>query len=89
MPAASSRDRTPNPLLAALGRVLESVLDRAIGLDPDTRTRMAALDGRSVTLDLAGASGRSAPALRIVVDGDRLRVGPAFEGDSALRVAAS
>lgn len=89
MPAAPSRVRTPNPLLAALGRVLEAVLARAIALDPDTRARLAALDGRAVTLDLAGASGRSAPALRIVVDGGRLRVGPAFEGDSALRVAAT
>ncbi|MGN6520574.1 MAG: ubiquinone biosynthesis accessory factor UbiJ [Dokdonella sp.] len=81
--------RTPNPLLAALGRVLETVLDRAAGLDPETRARLAALDGRAVTLDLAGATGRSAPALRIRVGGDRLRVGPAFEGDSALRVAAT
>ena len=89
MSAAPSRARTPNPLLAALGRVLEGVLERALQLDPDTRSRLAALDGRAVTLDLAGASGRSAPALRIVVDGGRLRVGPAFEGDSALRIAAT
>jgi len=65
------------------------VLNRAIDLDPDTRGRLDALDGRAVTLDLAGASGRAAPALRIAVDAGRLHVGPAFEGDSALRVSAT
>jgi len=89
MPASPSPSPRPNPLLAVLGRALESVLNRAIDLDPDTRGRLDALDGRAVTLDLAGASGRAAPALRIAVDAGRLRVGPAFEGDSALRVSAT
>jgi ubiquinone biosynthesis protein UbiJ len=89
MSDALPRPRSPNPLLAVLGRALETVLNRAVDLDPDTQGRLAALDGRAVTLDLAGASGRSAPALRIAVEGARLRVGPAFEGDSALRVAAT
>ena len=89
MPAFPSPSPRPNPLLVVLGRALESVLNRAIDLDPDTRGRLDALDGRAVTLDLAGASGRAAPALRIAVDAGRLRVGPAFEGDSALRVSAT
>jgi ubiquinone biosynthesis protein UbiJ len=88
-PSPAPSARAPNPLLGALGRALEAVLNRVIDLDPDTRGRLSALEGRAVTLDLAGVSGRSAPALRIVVEHDRLRVGPAFAGDSALRVAAT
>jgi ubiquinone biosynthesis protein UbiJ len=89
MSASLPASRRPNPLLAVLGRMLESVLNRAIDLDPDTRARLDALDGRAVTLDLAGSSGRMAPALRIAVGAGRLQVGPAFEGDSALRVSAT
>lgn len=89
MSASPTPSPRPNPLLAVLGRALESVLNRAIDLDPDTRDRLDTLDGRAVTLDLAGSSGRAAPALRIAVDTGRLRVGPAFDGDSALRVSAT
>ena len=77
--------RTPNPILAALGGLLESALNRALALDTDTRTRVAALDGRALTVEFKGTP----LALRLVVDGERLRVGPAFEGTSALRVAAT
>lgn len=77
--------RAPNPLLAALGRALESALNRLVDLDPDTRARLAPLDGRAVTLDIRD----TALALRIEVARERLRVGPAFGGDSALRVAAA
>lgn len=77
--------RTPNPILAALGGLLESALNRAIALDPETAARLAALDGRALTVDFT----RTPFALRLVVDGARLRVGPAFEGESALRVAAT
>lgn len=77
--------RAPNPLLALLGRALEAALDRLVDLDPDTRTRIAALDGRAVTLDFRGAL----PGMRIAVDNSRLRVGPSFAGDSALRIAAT
>jgi len=90
MPASSpAPTRRSNPVLALLGRALESALNRAISLDPETRGRIAALDGRAVTLDFAGSSGRPAPAMRLVVDGERLRVGPASGGDSALTVAAT
>jgi len=77
--------RLPNPVLAALGRALEVALDRLVDLDPETRSALRSLDGRAITIDF-----RPAPfAMRIAVAGDRLRIGPAFEGESALRVAAS
>jgi ubiquinone biosynthesis protein UbiJ len=77
--------RKPNPILAVLGGLLESALNRALALDPDTARRVQALDGRALTVDFA----KTPFALRIAVDGERLRVGPAFEGTSALRVAAT
>ncbi|MDC8014335.1 ubiquinone biosynthesis accessory factor UbiJ [Tahibacter soli] len=77
--------RTPNPILAALGGLLESALNRAIALDADTAARIRALDGRALTVDFSNTPF----ALRLAVDGERLRVGPAFEGASALRVAAT
>jgi ubiquinone biosynthesis protein UbiJ len=61
------------------GRALEAALNRALALDPETRAALAVLDGRSVDLGL------EAPplALRLTVDGDRLRVGPADAGAEA------
>lgn len=54
------------------GRALEAALNRALSLDADTRAALAPLDGRSIALTLA-----SPPlALRVTVDGERLRVGP-------------
>ncbi len=77
--------RRPNPLLAVLGRALEAALDRVIDLDPETRAALRALDGRAITVEF-----RNTPlAMRIAVVGDRLAIGPAFEGESALRVAAT
>ena len=77
--------RLPNPWLAAAGRALEAALNRALDLDPATREKLAALDGRALTLTFTGTP----LAMRLTVDGARLRVGPAFEGESALRVNAS
>lgn len=55
------------------GRALEAALNRALALDPDIRDALAALDGRSVDLQL-----ESPPlALRLTVAGGRLEVGPA------------
>ena len=80
-----ARERRPNPVLSLLGRALETALDRAIDLDPETRTALRALDGRAVTVEF-----RHTPfAMRIAVVGDRLAIGPAFAGESALRVAAT
>ena len=83
--AASAPTRAPNPVLGVLGRALETLLNRLVDLDPETRASLAALDGRAVTLDI-----RNTPfAMRIAVAGGRLAVGPAFEGTSALRIAST
>ncbi|HEY0179717.1 MAG TPA: SCP2 sterol-binding domain-containing protein [Dokdonella sp.] len=81
----AGRARAPNPLLAALGGALEAALNRLVALDPDTQVRLAALDGRAVTLDFRGVL----PPMRIAVAGERLAIGPADAGASALRVAAT
>lgn len=77
--------RAPNPVLSVLGRGLGKALNHALELDPETRTALAGLDGRAVTVEFRGTG----LALRLGVDGERLRVGPAFEGDSQLRVSAT
>jgi len=77
--------RAPNPILAALGRALEGVLNRALALDPDTRTALGPLDGRALGMTFEGTG----LALRIGVDGERLRVGPAFAGARDLDIAAT
>jgi ubiquinone biosynthesis protein UbiJ len=82
---SSTARRSPNPLLSVLGRALEVALDRVLDLDPETRAELRALDGRALTFEF-----RNTPlAMRIAVNGDRLAIGPAFEGASALRVAAT
>ena len=81
-PAGASR--APNPVLAALGRVLEGALNRIVDLDADTRDRVAALEGRAITLDIKD----TALAARIEVERGRLHIGPAFAGESALHVLA-
>jgi ubiquinone biosynthesis protein UbiJ len=87
MPESASprAPRAPNPLLAMLARGLEAALNRVVDLDPETRVRLGALDGRALTLDFKGV----APSMRLAVEGDRLRIGPGFVGESALRVAAT
>lgn len=84
-PSVQSDTPSPNPILGALGRALEAALNRLVALDPETQARIAALDGRAVTLDF----GNGLAAMRMAVDGERLRVGPAAAGASALRVAAT
>ncbi len=77
--------RTPNPLLSLLGRLLQAALNRAVALDPDTRSQLRRLDGRALSVEF-----KNTPlALRLAVSGETLEVGPAFAGDSALRVAAT
>lgn len=77
--------RAPNPILSVLGRLLQAALNRALALDPDTRSQLARLDGRALSVTFTNTP----LALRLAVAGERLEVGPAFAGDSALRVAAS
>ena len=54
------------------GRALEAALNRALALDPDTRTALKPLDGRRVALALEAP----AIALQTRVEGGRLQVGP-------------
>ncbi len=66
------------------GRALETTLNRALALDPDTREALKPLAGRRITLAV------EAPplALEIRVEGDNLRVGPvnaSEEPDLAVR----
>lgn len=71
-------------LKPAAGRALESALNRALALDPDTRAALKPLDGRRVALALEVP----AVALQIRVEGERLLVGPvdaADEPDLAVR----
>lgn len=66
------------------GRALETALNHALSLDPDTQVKLAALEGRHVQLHLQGVN----VALAITVESQRLKVGPAPES-SDLRVAAT
>jgi ubiquinone biosynthesis protein UbiJ len=84
MTAAPAPNLLPRPLRKLAGRALESALNHALSLDPDTQAKLAALDGRSVQLHLQGVD----VALAVTVEGSRLRVGPA-PGSSDLRVAAT
>jgi ubiquinone biosynthesis protein UbiJ len=68
-----------------LGRGLEATLNRVLSLDPETLDALRALDDRSITIAFKG----SALAMHIAVDSGQLRVGPAFAGDSQLRVSAT
>lgn len=84
MNAASSQNLLPQPLRKLAGRALETALHHALSLDPDTQARLAALEGRSVQLQLRGMD----LALAITVEQQRLKVGPAPD-TSDLRVAAT
>ena len=66
------------------GRALEVALNRALALDPDTRTALASLDGQRIALTLESP----ALAMQIGVSGERLTVGPvdpSTEPDLAVR----
>lgn len=84
MTAAPAPNLLPRPLRKLAGRALETALNHALSLDPDTQAKLAALNGRSVQLHLQGVD----VALAVTVEGDRLKVGPAPES-SDLRVAAT
>lgn len=84
-PADRGAPRAPNPILSLFGRVLEAALNRLVALDAETGSRLSTLDGRALTVDFKGAL----PSMRIAIDGERLRIGPAHEDGSALRVAAT
>lgn len=76
---------TPFDLLKPFaGRALETALNRALALDPDTRAALAPLEGRRIQLSL-----ESPPlAMEIRVGGGELQVGPVneiHEADLAVR----
>lgn len=84
MTATPAPNLLPRPLRKLAGRALETALNHALSLDPDTQAKLAALDGRSVQLHLQGVD----VALAVTVEDSRLKVGPAPE-NSDLRVAAT
>ena len=84
-PSTATTERAPHPILGMLGRGLEATVNRVLSLDPETLDALRALDDRSITIAFKG----SALAMRIAVDSGQLRVGPAFAGDSQLRVSAT
>jgi ubiquinone biosynthesis protein UbiJ len=84
MNAATPNAWLPQPLRKLAGRALESALNHTLSLDPESKQRLVALDGRSVRLHLRGPE----LALAVTVDNDRLIVGPP-QDDAQLRVAAT
>lgn len=77
--------RSPFDALKPLaGRLLETALNRALSLDPETRAALAPLDGQRLQLHL-----ESPPlAMELRVDGEALRVGPAQGEEPDLSVRA-
>ncbi|GLQ93326.1 ubiquinone biosynthesis accessory factor UbiJ [Dyella acidisoli] len=84
MTASAAPNLLPRPLRKLAGRALETALNHALSLDPESQAKLIALDGRSVQLHLQGMD----MALAVTVEGQRLKVGPAAES-SDLRVAAT
>ena len=79
MSASPFNWNTPNWRRPA-GRALETLLNRTLALDPDTRDALRALDGRRVALTLdSAASATPALSLQVRVDDGRLAVGPVDE----------
>ncbi|MNM49227.1 SCP-2 sterol transfer family protein [compost metagenome] len=73
-----------NVIKPLAGRALEVALNRALALDPDTRTALGSLDGQRIALTLESPS----LAMQIGVSGQRLTVGPvdsSLEPDLAVR----
>lgn len=89
MNTAAPNSWLPAPLRKLAGRALETALNHVLSLDPDTRQKLVALNGRRVQLHLRGPE----LALAVVVEDGRLCVGPPDEGVAprghALRVAAT
>jgi len=65
MTASPAPHPLPRPLRKLAGRALETALNHALSLDPDTQAKLAALDGRSVQLHLQGVN----MALAVTVPG--------------------
>ena len=77
--------RSPlDALKPAAGRVLETALNRALALDPETQAALAALDGHRIDLHLEWPP----LAVGISVRGTALSVGPALDDEPDLAVRA-
>lgn len=70
---------------AYLGAMLEALLNQTLALDPDLPKELSALDGRSMTLTWSGPEW----AMRIRVEKDQLRVGPAENASSDLSLRST
>jgi len=87
---ARMADSTPSAfplsvLKPLAGQALERALNQLLALDGQTRTALAALNGRTLTLAL-----ESPPlALQIRIDGERLRVGPVDSAEPDLAVRST
>ncbi|MFL6591728.1 MAG: SCP2 domain-containing protein [Luteimonas sp.] len=78
---------TPAPLnwKPLAGRTLEAALNRALGLDHDTRDGLRSLDGQRIVLQLE----QPPLALQVRVEGERLAVGPVESGEPDLSVRST
>ena len=77
--------RQPNAVLERLGRLLAAALNRALTLDPPSRDAVAALEGRSIGVQLRGAN----LALAITVHDGKLAIGPHWQAPADLNLQAS
>ncbi|PIV36777.1 MAG: SCP2 domain-containing protein [Lysobacterales bacterium CG02_land_8_20_14_3_00_62_12] len=75
----------PRSLKARLGALLETLLNQALALDPESPNEIGALHGRSLTLTWNGPEW----ALRLWVDQNRLKVGPAQAASSDLNLRST
>lgn len=87
MSEPTSRAAAPDPLRAMAGAILQRGLNRLLKLDPATQQRVAAMEGRALSVTFDGTS----LALRIHVDEGRLQVGPVrpAAGNEDLQVGMS
>ena len=77
--------RQPDPLFVRLGGMLEGALNRALALDPESATNLAALEGQRIGIDLRGMN----LALTVAVHEGKLHVGPHWESAPDLNVRAA
>ena len=81
MTAPATNALIPPPLRTVAGRLLQAALNRALALDPDAASRLAALEGRTLRVHLRGPG----LALTLGVQDGALTIGPPA-ADAALRV---
>ncbi|HET7662274.1 MAG TPA: SCP2 sterol-binding domain-containing protein [Rhodanobacteraceae bacterium] len=75
----------PRPLRALGGRALETALNHALALDPDSQADLKALEGQRLDVHLRGPD----LVMAIHVADGKLKVGPADDEKPALRVSAT